>query len=514
MYRFVFQLIVSIAVCSNTVCAETQSKEASLGADRSLNINGCRAIGLASESLSRADATWTGQCVDGKLHGEGELKFQWVGSGLPLIFKGHFAGGQLERGRMDNSGTIYEGEFENISPHGEGEMTFHNGTKIKGRFAAGRVAGEGVYELTTSSMRYVGALDSLARMHGRGVLTYADGMVYEGEFFEHHLQGIGVLKRADGAVEEGRFANDFLNGAGKKTWANGTRYEGQFRAGHAQGQGIMRSADGSEYVGQFLSDRYSGRGKLTDVSGKVCEGDFIAGQLHGKAKCLWANGDQYDGGFIADKRAGDGLYIEADGEVKEGQFLNGELNGRCRISRPNGYLFEGQCVAGKANGTGRLKDPVEEMTYEGTFRNGMMDGEGTLTEGRSTYVGTFKEGLREGHGREITREEGAEISYEGDYSDDARNGHGVMSARAANGSLVTYEGHYVDGRMEGEGVLHVDGRKMSGLFKAGVLVRGTINTQDGRKFEVDEASRSIKEVMKDGSKRDLDTFPADLKNDA
>lgn len=39
---------------------------------------------------------------------------------------------------------------------------------------------------------------------------------------------------------------------------------------------------------------------------------------------------------------------------------------------------------------------------------------------------------------------------------------------------------------------------------------GTIETKDGRTFEVDTMAPSIKELMKNGSKRDLDALPAEL----
>lgn len=58
--------------------------------------------------------------------------------------------------------------------------------------------------------------------------------------------------------------------------------------------------------------------------------------------------------------------------------------------------YTGDCKKGKANGKGKA---VGENTYEGEFKSGLPDGDGTYTwSNGNSYNGSFDKGLKNGHG--------------------------------------------------------------------------------------------------------------------
>lgn len=502
--------ILVITATAILAFAKVNAAESAASEELWIDVDGCRFLNPGGDPPPGLKVRRTAQCDGGMVSGEGEVTLEVPGQPVPIKYVGHFANGRIERGRWESQ-FVYEGEFKDNQADGEGEMMYPDGKRISGRFTNSRVAAEGTYKVSfVNGARYVGELDRRARMHGNGVLSYADGSTYEGEFREDRLEGRGTLKRANGQTASGQFVAGYLSGQGVMTWANGTIYEGAFVVGSPQGQGTMRFADGSQYTGGFISGKYSGKGRLEYAEGGQCEADFVDGQLHGQGKCLYANGDRYEGGFLADQMTGDGTMTTADGTFREGRFLNGKITGRCRIEYPTGYRFEGQCNQDLAEGHGHMEDPRSNIVYDGGFRQNMSHGEGTLTRGPSTYKGTFKDGKRAGRGVETIREDESQIVYEGEFLNDVWHGQGKLRMQIKDGAPITYEGQYAHGRMEGQGVLHSFGRTVRGEFKADVFVKGTIETEGGRTFEVDMSASSIKEVMKDGTKRDLDALPEEL----
>ena len=80
--------------------------------------------------------------------------------------------------------------------------------------------------------------------------------------------------------------------------------------------------------------------------------------------------------------------------------------------------YTGDCKKNKAHGKGKA---VGADTYEGEFKNGIPDGEGTYTwSNKNVFQGKFLKGLREGKGKMIFKREGAQDSVvEGFWKKDA-----------------------------------------------------------------------------------------------
>src|SRR4030095_15565547 len=80
--------------------------------------------------------------------------------------------------------------------------------------------------------------------------------------------------------------------------------------------------------------------------------------------------------------------------------------------------YTGDCKKNKAHGKGKA---VGVDTYEGEFKNGIPDGQGTYTwNNKNVFVGKYLKGLREGKGKMTIKREGAQDSVvEGFWKKDA-----------------------------------------------------------------------------------------------
>ncbi|KAJ4454610.1 putative central apparatus associated protein C1a-18 [Paratrimastix pyriformis] len=146
------------------------------------------------------------------------------------------------------------------------------------------------------------------------------------------------------------------------------------------------------------------------------------------------------------------------------------MSGTGRASTPNGGKKPAPAKPGAATKPGAKGEPAPEgdtpvgQTLTGTFvfttiptpgryegeyvnfpeKGIMRHGRGTYTEGGMTYTGTWKEDMMDGEGT-ITYGNGC--SYQGQFKDNKYMGRGVY--RWADGSQ--YEGDWVDGAMHGMG---------------------------------------------------------------
>ena len=72
------------------------------------------------------------------------------------------------------------------------------------------------------------------------------------------MEGEGLVKFANGDVYQGEFKQDKFHGQGTMTWDDGDAYEGQWKGGCRHGQGTMTFADGRRkpMKGKWLNDKF------------------------------------------------------------------------------------------------------------------------------------------------------------------------------------------------------------------------------------------------------------------
>ena len=110
-------------------------------------------------------------------------------------------------GNTDYEPLTWTGPCMNGKASGSGRLVFRSG--------------EGVYE---------GAMQG-GKMHGRGVLDWANGFRYEGELRDGKQHGHGTLTQVSGARYVGGWREGKPHGQGTYTQADGTTFEGAWRDG-------------------------------------------------------------------------------------------------------------------------------------------------------------------------------------------------------------------------------------------------------------------------------------------
>jgi hypothetical protein len=76
--------------------------------------------------------------------------------------------------------------------------------------------------------RYVGGFKANQK-EGPGVLTQADGTVYEGTYLAGRRVGRGIERGTDGSVYDGEWTHGKKEGEGKFTYPDGSFFEGQWK---------------------------------------------------------------------------------------------------------------------------------------------------------------------------------------------------------------------------------------------------------------------------------------------
>lgn len=163
-----------------------------------------------------------------------------------------------------------------------------------------------------------------------------------------------------------------------------------------------------------------------------------------------------------------------------------------------------QCVSGNCE-NGKGKFDFGWCTYEGTFKNGKPDGEGTMVYDDYTYVGHFTNGVEDGKGvitykKDSRKEDVAYVSGKkvealqkvnnGEWkeldiqnvnckSGNCNTGYGTYEFPSGN----KYVGNFVNQKREGQGSFYfVNGEKFEGTFHDNEKVSGIYNFKSGYSY--------------------------------
>lgn len=109
-----------------------------------------------------------------------------------------------------------------------------------------------------SGTRFYGSLGDDGPADGSGLMVFANGDRYDGNFEDGLRSGCGTLTFADGQQYVGQFADDRFNGIGQWIGLAGERYVGQFQDNNCEGWGTWVAADGSARSGVWQQNTLVG----------------------------------------------------------------------------------------------------------------------------------------------------------------------------------------------------------------------------------------------------------------
>lgn len=168
-----------------------------------------------------------------------------------------------------SNGDVYQGQWRNNRPHGEGRYTTLRGDEYVGHFHNGRFQGQGSYRFSNGD-QYKGQWQA-GRMEGQGEMIYQNGNRYTGEWKDSQRHGKGELVYRSGSFYKGNWANSQKSGKGYSQYRNGQRHVGDYQNGKPHGYGVQ-VADGETYRGTFSRGVRHGAGECTRDGGdsRVC----------------------------------------------------------------------------------------------------------------------------------------------------------------------------------------------------------------------------------------------------
>jgi hypothetical protein len=163
-----------------------------------------------------------------------------------------------------------------------------------------------------SKANYQGSFNVYGERDGHGVMTWDNGDVYTGEFFNGNRHGHGTLVFHDGTEYVGEWECNLQHGIGTRRWNNGDCYTGQYQNGKRTGEGRFYYSNGDMYIGLWVSGVMHGPGRYYYASGQRFEGLFVDGKRQGKGKLQRTDGSLDVGVYINDIRRGIGVRWSAD----------------------------------------------------------------------------------------------------------------------------------------------------------------------------------------------------------
>ncbi len=150
---------------------------------------------------------------------------------------------------------------------------------------------------------------------GDGVLTFSDGIIYEGEWINGDLTE-GKWIHPDGEVYRGAFQDLVFHGHGKLTLTDNTYYSGEWLNGEmVSGVWSARTISNisDHYVGEFRNGQFHGTGTIYYKTGDIYTGGWKDSLYHGMGEIIYKNNDIFYCNFINGNPVGAGLFIDSSG---------------------------------------------------------------------------------------------------------------------------------------------------------------------------------------------------------
>jgi hypothetical protein len=254
-------------------------------------------------------------------------------------------------------------------------------------------------------------------INGSGVMVYASGARYIGEFKNAVRDGFGTCFYPDGGNYKGYWSRDRHEGPGIRAYGQGTVKKGYWRQGTlvTEDPGLVLQTNGKANhisVGCISGNCATGQGIYIYDNGDIYSGEFSGGRRQGSGICYFSDGTEYKGSWKNDQMDGRGTISYSDGRVQSGVWKLGNMQESTpQVQNPvYGYgntaettapfpVVVARCLSGDCqNGFGTYLFQ-DSSRYTGTFRNGVPEGRGSIYYANGErFEGAVKEGLLNGRG--------------------------------------------------------------------------------------------------------------------
>ena len=508
-------------------------------------------------SISLADALFQAASYNGKINNNtfesGQITFK-SGEALTGDWKNNLFTG---KGKLNVEGKYwYEGDWEKGRIQGKGKKVIDDTLNIEsvsisvkeyeGQFS------DGIFENGSIRIAGDGELKGILKdekFSGEGKLTFQKNLAislannsyeaisYSGKIIDSKFDN-GQMKLKSGETLTGAWKNNLFSGSGKLNIGDKYSYDGDWIEGDLHGKGKMTKKNVWLYTGSFNKNQIDGSGELmyftgntyvSNFQGKLKEDEIdIRLKNNEKLKIIALNDLILECSIIDNTLIGFGevelnnkavykgsFSMSFDAERIDESFYCDELeftkitSGEGRLSYSNRdtlhVLWDKEGYIGKGRLNFGITENGDPLYEEGTFRNGLLDGQGKKCllyklydyaeqEYYLTYTGQFKGGSMHGKGllygegiqgdvsldgewvnnnfmkgtmveEYIVSDEDRTVeTYTGEFLNNQRNGQGVLKTDEG-----TYTGTFVDGFPHGNGkYIFADGRIYEGEMKDGV----------------------------------------------
>jgi len=119
-----------------------------------------------------------------------------------------------------------------------------------------------------------------------------------------------------------------------------------------------------------------------------------------------------------------GRKVRHDNSIYSGEIRNGLADGQGTVTFPNGLIYIGSFEKGEYHGYGTFSLD-QKIIYQGQYQAGQYHGQGVLNlPSGESYTGEFKDGMMSGQGKLVLK---SGDSYEGEFKNSNFHGLGVYS---------------------------------------------------------------------------------------
>lgn len=293
--------------------------------------------------------------------------------------------------------------------------------------------------LKTPNGHYKGEIQN-GMAHGLGIYEWNSGETYEGNYKYGLKNGYGKFTWNDETFYEGNFLNGKRNGKGKQILDEKYSIKGDFRGDTCSGC-TYKLAGRNNLFAKGLFKLENSKITPLNVSIKLKDGSYngetnIDLQPHGKGVKLIKNGT-----IKIDAIWDNGEISQLLSKTKTNKyFLVMKEKEKCKLI-PNGWIYIGKnCKNNLASGYGEAIGFDGISNYIGTFENGTFK-KGTYSKNDKKIKGEFANGKV--HGKAIVYK-GEQITYEGSFRDGYKHGKGVCLYKGEYESCEYFQNKRVD----------------------------------------------------------------------